>query len=219
MAFIAQPVRDASWLHPKRSTMRIQGAAAGPVPIISSTGGMPWSKSRMRAGGRFGYEGYGLFPLWGGQVYTEPLDYKSPYTTRGMHTYRGYSGVGYVSPDVLKKPMNWGAVGVGVGVFSAATAASMAVHGLMHKGATPGWKGSLPAILPSLGAGFIAYLLRWKLDKLCECKEPGFVTMEPVAGEMPTRTSPERPTVPARPRCPEYTTYNPETGRCEAGLI
>ena len=258
MALRPGPVRDASWLHPHRSTMRTQGARPGLIPIMGMRNGQTWSKSDPRTDGRFGYagygrmrpgrmrpgmtmqrtsakarggvlqqsnepafSGYGLVQRYGLEVWTEPSNYVSPYKTPTRSVYRGYSGVG-VSPDVFKKPTNWGAIGVGGAVFASTIAASMLVQGLVNKGATPSWKGAVPTILPAMGAGFIAYLLRWKLDKLCNCPEsvPSIMPFEPdVAGEMVAMTGRERPEVRAIPQCPEGSEYNPETGICEYGLI
>jgi hypothetical protein len=216
---IERPVLDASWLHPHRSTMKTQGARAGYVPIIGARNGLPWSKSELRPDGRFGYAGYGLVPRWGLQVRTEPNDFTSIYKTPKRRTYRGYSGLADAGYG-MDSPTYWGGVGVGVGVFASTLAVSLLVHGVMHKGVTPGWKGTMPAVLPSLGAGMLAFLLYQARDKACG-KGPQIVAGPEVAGETVAimDVGRMRPNVVAKQQCPEGTTFNPETGNCEYGLI
>ncbi len=80
--------------------------------------------------------------------------------------HQGYRGYGeYVDPGVFKKPVNTGAIGVGIG-----TGAGAMVLGLIATAFSkePHARHALPAVvLPALGAGFVGYLLRWRLDKGC----------------------------------------------------
>ena len=100
--------------------------------------------------------------------------------------HQGYRGYGeYVDPGVFKKPTNVGAIGVGIGVAGATLAAGLLATAISK---APSARQSIPAVvLPALGAGFVGYLLRWRLDKGCPpcvCRSTG--------GETVTGTLPER---------------------------
>ncbi len=75
--------------------------------------------------------GYGLCPkpIWACESYP----YWSPYKSPPRRTLRGYAGYGsYVSPDVLKRPANIGAIGVGVGASAYAVATPYAMPTTTH---------------------------------------------------------------------------------------
>lgn len=120
--------------------------------------------------------------------------------------YRGYRG--YVSPEVLKRPVNVGAVGVGIAA-AAGTLALGLIATSIGKQDSPK-KDILPLTLPALGAGFVAYLLRWQLDR-CPC-EPEAPVPPPMEIEIAER---ERPAAPARAiTCPEGQYWDERARAC-----
>jgi hypothetical protein len=221
MAFIARPTIDASWLHPHRTTLLSQNARPGPIPIMSTRGGLPWSKSRLRPEGRFGYAGYGLVPAQGLQVWTEPNTYISPYKTPTRRVLRGYGAYEETTPQPTVK---WSpsAAGVGLGTFGVTLATGLLVQGLIVQRDKAASASSVLVPLAGAGlAGFAVYMLRARAERLCECpKEPriGITQTGTVAGEMPVQQVTRKEAI---RRCPEGMIWNPDQGRCETtnGLI
>jgi hypothetical protein len=113
-----------------------------------------------------------------------------------------FNGLGaYLSPDLGKK-WEWDSFAVGIGAAAATMtlgiAASLIIQGSHKKGRDPKIDMSLlPSLIPGMGAGIIAYLLRWNMNN-CPCN----------GGEDPAARAmlPERAytTTPGEP-CPEGT--------------
>lgn len=116
-----------------------------------------------------------------------------------MRFYSNSPYGGYVSPDVFKKPTNYGAIGVGLASFLGAGALGLIAVSVSKE---PHARHVIPTVgLPALGAGFLGYLLRWKLDQPCP----------PCPGEMQAAGVPV--TAVAR-QCPEGFYYDERAGRC-----
>lgn len=116
-----------------------------------------------------------------------------------------FRGLGaYLSPDVGKK-WEWDSFAVGIGAMAATMtlgiAASLIIQGSHKKGRDPKIDMSLlPSLVPGLGAGILAYLLRWQMNN-CPCEEGG----EEIRAAVPTRVY----TVPAGEPCPAGTVRTP----------
>jgi hypothetical protein len=117
--------------------------------------------------------------------------------TRPTAQFRGLGA--YLSPDIGKQ-FEWDSLGVGLGAMAATMtlgiATSLIIQGSHRKGRDPKIDMSLlPSLIPGIGAGIIAYLLRWNMNNLCPCEEPEITAL-------PGRTV---YSVPAQEPCPEGT--------------
>jgi len=164
--------------HPMVSATPSDASGGIPSDVLSAT-------NQSAFGGGNGTSGYGLCPtpIWACQ--THP--YWSPFKSPPRHELRGYGlwgaavhhpGYGqYINPDVLKGPVNSGAIGVGLAAGAATMVLGLLATGIARSSATkfagtPSVARTIPAVLlPAAGAGFIAYLLRWHLEKCCPCGE------------------------------------------------
>jgi hypothetical protein len=136
---------------------------------------------------------------------------------RGLGNLRVYSGYGkYISRDVGKK-WEWDSFGVGLGAMAITASMGIAASLIMTRGSKGTVTGQVaPALIPAVGAGIIAYLLRWHTNNLCNCNgadpERSFQSTEMATLEQVAQTL-------KTPTCRPGYIYVASRGECVPDLI